>query len=122
MPLLAKAESERDLLVSFGWSPALLERSSGLVSQFETAVGAAGTGRRDHIGARAELTVLAAVVMDQVWVLVGFNRVRFGKDPVPRSEWEAVRGVPGRSRQAGPGGPPADGGSSPQPGEIAPAA
>ena len=120
--LLAKAESQRDLLVSEGMSPTLLETLGGLVSQFETAVEAARTGRRDHIGARAELTVLATEVMDQVRVLDGFNRVRFGKDPELRSEWEAVRGVPGRSRQAGPGGPPADRGGSPEPGDIAPAA
>jgi hypothetical protein len=49
-----------------------------LVSQCETAVEAARTGRRDHLGAHAELTVLATEVMDQVRVLDGFNRVRFG--------------------------------------------
>lgn len=120
--LVAKAESQRDLLVSEGMSPTLLETLGGLVSQFETAVEAARTGRRDHIGARADLEVLAEEVVDQVRVLDGFNRFRFGKDPELMAEWQAVRGVPGRSRRNGPDGPPADGGGSPQPGDIAPAA
>jgi hypothetical protein len=120
--LLAKAESQRDLLVSEGMSPTLLDTLGGLVSQLETAVEAARTGRLDHIGARADLDILAVQVSDLVRLLDGFNRVRFGQDPKLLAEWEAVRGAPGRSRREGPGGRPADGGSSPQPGDIAPAA
>ena len=120
--LLTKAESQRDLLVSEGMSPTLLETLGGLVSQLETAVEAARTGRLGHIGAHADLEILAEQASDLVRLLDGFNRVRFGQDPKLLAEWNTVRGAsPGRSRREGPGGP-ADGGSSPTPGDIAPAA
>src|ERR1043166_370901 len=55
--LLALAGTEKDLLVQQGMMPTLLDDLAGMVTKFETALEAIRTGRRDHIGARADLVI-----------------------------------------------------------------
>jgi hypothetical protein len=120
--ILALAQSQRDLLVSEGLGASLLDNLGRMLSEFETLSEAARTGRRDHIGARAELDVIASELLDQVRVLDGVNRDRFGTDPELLAEWRAVREVPGLPRQKGPSRPSGTGEVTPSPGDIAPAA
>jgi len=120
--ILALAQSQRDLLVSEGLGATLLDDLGKMLSEFETLSEAARTGRRDHIGARAELNVIASGLLDQVRVLDGVNRHRFGKDQELLAEWRAVREVPGLPRQQGPSRPSGTGEVTPGPGDIAPAA
>jgi hypothetical protein len=94
--LLALAGTEKDLLVQQGMMPTLLDDLAGMVTKFETALEAIRTGRRDHIGARADLNVITAELVDQVKVLDGITRYRFGDDPEVMAEWKAVRRVPGQ--------------------------
>jgi hypothetical protein len=120
--LVTLAQSQRELLVKEGLGETLLEDLGKLVSEFEALSEAARTGRRDHIGARAELEVIASGLLDQVRVLDGVNRDRFGKDKELLAEWRAVREVPGLPRQKGPSRPSGTGEVTPGPGDIAPAA
>ena len=48
--MLAKAEAQKDLLVSKGMSVTLLEDLSKGVAEFESTLEASRAGRRDHVG------------------------------------------------------------------------
>ena len=96
--LVAAAESQRDLLVQRGMAVASLEQINRLVTEFEVASEAARTARRDHIGARADLDVITGQLMDEIKLLDGITRYRFGDDPEVMVEWKAARQVLGLPR------------------------
>ena len=96
--LLAAGEGQRDLLVKAGMAPALLEELARMVAEFEAASEAARTARRDHIGARADLEVITTELVEQVKLLDGITRYRFGSDPEVMAEWKAARQVLGQRR------------------------
>ena len=114
--LIAMAEQQKELLVKEGMSESLLDDLNRLVAQFETAIEAANTGRRDHIGARADLEVITTELLEQIKVLDGITRYRFGMSPEMMAEWNAVRRVLGVSK------PVDDGANPPKSGGVAPAA
>jgi hypothetical protein len=89
--LVAAAEQQREVLVAAGMAPALLEELHQKLAEFETAGEEARAKRLSHIGARADLDKIAGTLMEQVRVLDGINRWRFGKDPEVMAEWEAAR-------------------------------
>ena len=119
--MLTLAEAQKDALVAEGMSPRLLEDLGRLVTEFETVTEAARAAKLDHIGARADLELISAELTEQVKVLDGINRWRFGKDPELLVEWNAAKHVPGGSNgrvsapAAGDGGvvPPESGGPAP---------
>lgn len=96
--LVAAAESQRDLLIKQGMAVASLDEINRLVTEFEAASEAARTARRDHIGARADLELITAQLMDEVNLLDGITRYRFGNDPEVMAEWKAARQVLGQPR------------------------
>ncbi|MGE5144813.1 MAG: hypothetical protein ACM3OA_15375 [Acidobacteriota bacterium] len=96
--LVAAAESQRDLLIKQGMAVASLDEINRLVTEFEAASEVARTARRDHIGARADLEVITAQLMDEVNLLDGITRYRFGNDPEVMAEWKAARQVLGQPR------------------------
>ena len=98
--LLAAAENHRELLIREGMAPSLLENLAGMVGDLEAACEAQRTARRDHIGATADLHVVVGELVQQIKVLEGFTRYRFGDDPVVMAEWKAARQVLGQPRDA----------------------
>ena len=132
--LVAVAETEKELLVQLGMMPTLLDDLNGMISKFETALEAIRTARRDHIGARVDLDTITAELVDQVKVLDGITRYRFGDDPEVMAEWHAAKRVSGAgqggakstpSTTGEPNQAPSDGVVPPTPGaggSIAPAA
>lgn len=67
------------------------------VAAFVAENEAARTARRDHIEARTELDSIAAQLSEQISVLDGMTRYRFGSDPEVMAGWQAARhqlGVP----------------------------
>ncbi|HET9707947.1 MAG TPA: hypothetical protein VFP39_06565 [Gemmatimonadales bacterium] len=96
--LVAAAESQRDLLIKQGMAVASLDEINRLVTDFEAASEVARTARRDHIGARADLDLITAQLMDEVNLLEGITRYRFGNDPEVMVEWKAARRVLGQPR------------------------
>jgi hypothetical protein len=96
--LLAAGEGERDLLVKAGLSPTLFEELGKMVADFEAASEVAHTARRDHIGARIDLAVIANLLSEQVKLLDGITRYRFGKDVEMMAEWKAAKQLLGQSR------------------------
>jgi hypothetical protein len=118
--LVSAAEEQREVLVAAGMAPALLEELKGMVAAFETVSDEARAKRLSHIGARADLEEIAGDLMEEVRVLDGINRWRFGKDPEVLAEWQAARHLPASSR---PGQPASAEGVTPlDPAREAPAA
>jgi len=115
--------ANKDLLARFGLSTAMLDELGITIDQFETAAADARAGRTGHIGARAELEVVSAGMVDRVEQLNTFNQHRFKNDPEKLAGWDAVRSVLGpfrsNSKAAAAGG---ESGVTPPPGEIAPTA
>jgi len=61
---------------------------------------AANAGRRDHVGARADLTAVADEIMEVVRLLDGLNRARFASTPDLLAAWDSARNVEGPFRKA----------------------
>jgi hypothetical protein len=117
--LLEKAGAQKDLLVSMGMSHTLLDDLSAGLSEFETTLQSSRTGRRDHVGASGDLVVMITAIGDQVRVLDGLVRYRFGDNAELMTAWRSARTIvnPVRSSDKG------DEIEPPQPGGgIAPAA
>jgi hypothetical protein len=112
--LLAEAESQREALVKEGMIASWLSDFSASVSAFEAASDAARNARNERIAATADLDLIARDLLVLVRVLDGINRYRFRKDPETMAAWNAVNGLPFRSKR-GDVVPPG-------PAEIAPAA
>src|ERR1043166_352449 len=110
--MLTAAREQRDLLVSKGMSATLPDDLERMVAEFEQVTMAALAGRRDHMGARAELDKAAAALQQDVHVLDGIYSNQFGKDPEVMAEWEAVRFILGLPQPQTPP-PPAVGGEAP---------
>ena len=96
--LLAAGESQKDLLVQAGMAPTLLEELGKMVADFEAASEAARTARRDHIEARTDLDVITAQLTEQVNLVDGLTRYRFGSDREVMAGWKAARAVLGQQR------------------------
>jgi hypothetical protein len=113
--LIAAGQEQKDLLVQAGMAPTLLDELTAMVTDFEAASEAARTARRDHIGARADLEVISAELVEQVKLLDGITRYRFGNDPEMMAEWRAARQRLGAPSHAAT--PPATPAPAPQPAE-----
>src|ERR1044071_32049 len=132
--LLATAAGQKELLVKEGMSATLLDDLDRMVSQFEAAIEAIRTGRRDHIESRAALDRIIGELADPVAVLDGVVGVRFGDDPEVMAGWPAAKRVPGASQGGAKSTPSTTGEPKPAPdsgvvpptssagGDIAPAA
>ena len=114
--LVAAAEEQKEVLLKEGMAESLLDDLHRTVGEFEAAIEATNTGRRDHIGARAELEVITAELLDQIKVADGITRYRFGMAPEIMAMWKAVRRVPGVPKRG------ADGAEPPESGGIVSAA
>lgn len=120
--LLTSAEEQREALEAVGMAPSLLEDLGKKVAGLETAAADASAGRMDKVGARSELGAIADELMEEVRVLDGINRWRFGKDPELLREWDFARHVIQGPHRA-PGDPlTGTGDVPPAPGKEAPAA
>jgi hypothetical protein len=96
--LLALGEAQRDVLVKAGLSATLLDELARMVSDFEAATVAARDARRDHIEARIELDSITTELTEQVNLLDGITRYRFGFDSDVMSEWKMARVLLGQPR------------------------
>jgi hypothetical protein len=118
--LAAEAESRKDLLIKHGLSEDVLSGLKVTLDQFETAVEQGAAGRLAHVGASAELVVVADAVVQVVNVMNGLIRIRFANQPELLAAWESAKNVlatprPGETKPSTDGTPPAVG-------EVRPAA
>ena len=93
--MLEKATAQKELFVSRGMSPMLLEALAGALGEFEKTLEASREGRRNHVGASADLKAVAAEIKEQVRVLDGLVRFRFGENAELMGAWASARNVLG---------------------------
>ena len=93
--MLEHATAQKELFVSRGMSPMLLEALAGALGEFEKTLEASREGRRNHVGASADLKAVAAEIKEQVRVLDGLVRFRFGENAELMAAWASARNVLG---------------------------
>jgi len=93
--MLEKATAHKDVLVKRGMSEQLLDDLAKTLGEFEQTIEATRAAKREHIGASADLEAVAAEVAEQVKVLDGLVRYRFGDDAELMGAWVSARNVLG---------------------------
>ena len=93
--MVEKATAQKELLVSCGMSPMLLDALAGALGEFEKTLEASREGWRNHVGASADLKAVAAEIKEQVRVLDGLVRFPFGENAELMGAWRSVRNVLG---------------------------
>ena len=93
--MIEKATPHKELLVQRGMSEQLLDDLAKTVDQFEQTVEASQAAKRAHIGATADLWAVTAEITEQLKVLEGVVRYRFGDNAELMGAWNAARNVLG---------------------------
>jgi hypothetical protein len=91
--LLEEGQAQRELFAKYGLADKLLEDLAAAVDEFDASVAESNEGRRDHVGARAELKAVSDEVLRLVDMLDGLNRYRFGGNAELRAAWKSARNV-----------------------------
>jgi hypothetical protein len=120
--MLEEATAQKDLLVSRGLSETLLEDLEAALTEFEHTLEASRTGRREHVGASADLQAVATQISDQVRLLDGLVRYRFGDNAELMGAWASARNVLGPFRSKGESQGSGEPGAGAGPAEVKPAA
>jgi hypothetical protein len=96
--MLEKATAQKDLLVGRGMSEKLLDDLAAAITEFEQTLEATRAGRRDHVGASADLKAVFSEISEQVRLLDGLVRYRFGDNGELMGAWASARSVFGPPR------------------------
>lgn len=96
--MLEKATAQRALLVGRGMAEQLLDDLAAAITEFEQTLEATRAGRRDHVGASADLEAVLSEVSEQVRLLDGLVRYRFGDSEELMGAWASARSVFGPPR------------------------
>jgi hypothetical protein len=108
---LAKATAEKDVLVSLGMSADVLDELAAAVSEFEQTLEATRVGRREHVGASADLEAVASEIAEQIQLLDGVVQYRLGDNAELMAAWHSARNVLGPFKPKGQQQDPGEGGS-----------
>ena len=76
--ILERATARKGLLVKLGMSEPVLDELATALGQYEDTLQATSGGRREHVGARADLKAVAADISKQLRLLDKVVRYRFG--------------------------------------------
>ena len=96
--MLEKATAHKELLVKRGMSETLIADITAAIEEFDQTLEATRAGRREHVGASADLRAVMAEVSEQVKVLDGVVRYRFGDNAELMGAWASVHSVLGPFR------------------------
>jgi len=107
--ILERATAQQELLVKLGMSEHVLDELTTALGQYEDTLQATSAGRREHVGASADLEVVAADISKQLRLLDKVVRYRFGDNAELMGAWESARNVAGsfqtkNESQSGAGG------------------
>ena len=118
--MAAEAGASKELLVKHGLAETVLESLTVALDEFDRAIERGNEGRRQHVGASAELETVSDELVQIVRMMDGLNRVRFASDSESAAAWESASNTLGPARSSKPAPlrpePPTSGG------EIKPAA
>jgi hypothetical protein len=95
LTILEKATAHKEVLVGLGMVPQVLEELGQALGEFEQTLEASRAGRREHVGARVDLEVVAAEISEQVRLLDGVVQYRFGDNAELMGAWASARNVLG---------------------------
>ena len=112
--MLDKASAQKDLLVSRGLSEKLLADLKAAADEFEQTLEASRAGRRDHVGASADLRAVLTEISEDIRAIDGLVRYRYGDNEELMGAWASARNVVGpfRSQKSDQQGNEAGGSSS----------
>lgn len=96
--MLSAALPYQDLFITLGLGDTFLDELTQAVAEFDKATDDAHAGRRDHVGARADLLVVANDCVKLAGLLDGLYRIRFRNDPEALAAWESSKNVVGSFR------------------------
>ena len=99
--MLAKATEHKDLLVKQGLAEAVLADIATALKEFEQTLEVTRAARREHVGASGDLRAVASEITEQVRLLDGLVRYRFGDDAELMTAWASARNVVGPFRSRG---------------------
>ncbi len=92
---LAKAQAQKEQLVGLGMSAQALEQLAAVLGEFEQTLEATREGRREHVGASADLEAIFVEIAEQVQLLDGVVQYRFGDNAELMGAWTSARNVLG---------------------------
>jgi hypothetical protein len=92
---LEKATAQKDVFVSLGMTQQVLDELAAALGEFEQTLEVSRAGRRDHVGASADLEAIGAEITEQVRLLDGVVKYRFGDDAELMAAWASARNVLG---------------------------
>jgi hypothetical protein len=101
--MLEKAIEHKDLLVTRGLSESVLTDIEAALVEFEQTLEASRAARREHVGASGELKTVLGEISEQVRLLDGLVRYRFGDDAELMTAWASVKNVVGPFKARGEG-------------------
>jgi hypothetical protein len=90
-----RATGQKDVLLARGMPPALLDDLAATLDGVAQTIEATRAGRRDHVGASADLAAVSAEIKKQVRALDGMVRYRFGDNAELMGAWRSARNVLG---------------------------
>ena len=93
--MLQEATTHRHVITTLGLSVSLLDDLFSALEDFEKTLEATRSGRRYHGGASAELETVATDIAEQIRVLDGLVRYRFGDDVELMAAWVGALNVLG---------------------------
>jgi hypothetical protein len=93
--MLEKATAHKQLLVERGMSDTLLADITAAIEEFEQTLEATRASRLEHVGASADLRSVMAEISEQVKVLDGIVRYRFGDNTELMGAWASAHNVVG---------------------------
>jgi hypothetical protein len=93
--MLERASGQKELLAKQGLSETLLDDLSATIAEFEQTLEASRAGRREHVGASADLEAISVQIAEQVRLLDGLVRYRLGKNAELMAAWASARNVLG---------------------------
>ena len=96
--MLEQATAHKDLLVKQGLAENVLSDIATALQQFEQTLEATRAARRAHVGASGDLRAVASEISEQVQLLEGLVRYRFGDDAELMAAWRSASNVVGPFR------------------------
>jgi hypothetical protein len=91
--MLDHGQARKELLVKHGLTDTLLDDFTAALAEFDEAVDASSEGRREQVGARAELRAVSDELIVLVDLLDGLNRYRFSGNAELQAAWASARKV-----------------------------
>ena len=92
---LEKAIGQKEVLVGLGMTQKVLDDLAAALGEFDKTLEATRAGRREHVGASADLDAIGAEIAEQVKLLDGVVQYRFGDDAELMGAWHSARNVAG---------------------------